>query len=268
MNLIEFLGRIFVILLSKRKKTMKKILFTLLSLTFISSVSFAQFDLGKAAEEAKKKAEELKKANSKKPLTNEEVVGGLKEALNVGTNNSTASASKVDGYFKNPAIFIPFPPEAIQVKNTVEGLGMKPQVDKFVMTLNRAAEEAAKTAAPIFLDAIRNMSIADGFSILKGADNAATQYLQDKTTTDLTVKFKPIVQAALQKVEVTKYWKPIITKYNKVPMVKKQNPNLDDYVTKRALAGLFKLVAEEEMKIRKDPVARVTDILKRVFGGG
>ncbi len=248
---------------------MKKLVISILTIGFIANTSYAQFDLNKAAEEAKKKAEQLKNGGGgTKPLTNEEVIGGLKEALNVGTNNSTAAASKADGYFKNPAIFIPFPPEAMQVKNTVEAIGMKPQVDKFVMTLNRAAEEAAKSAAPVFLDAIKGMTIADGFGILRGADNAATQYLQDKTNVELTGKFRPIVKAALQKVNVTSYWKPIITKYNKVPGVKKQNPNLDDYVTQRALVGLFKLVADEEKKIRKDPVARVSDILKRVFGGG
>lgn len=203
---------------------------------------------------------------TKKPLTNDEVVRGLREALNVGTNNSTSSASKTDGFLKNPLITIPFPPEAIKVKNTVENLGMKPQVDKFVETLNRAAEEASKEAAPVFLNAIKAMTIQDGFTILKGADNAATQYLKDKTTAELIGKFKPIVQKAIQKVEVTKYWSPVITAYNKIPGIQQQNPNLDDYVTARALEGLFKLIADEELKIRKNPIARISDILKRVFG--
>jgi hypothetical protein len=110
------------------------------------------------------------------------------------------------------------------------------------------------------------MSIGDGFGILKGADNAATQYLKDKTTTELKQKFTPIVKAALDKVEVTKYWTPIITKYNKIPLVQKQNPDLTAYVTDKAMAGLFLLIAEEELKIRKDPAARVTDLLKNVFG--
>lgn len=202
-----------------------------------------------------------------KPLTNEEVIKGLREALNVGTNNSTASASKTDGFYKNPLVFIPFPPEAEKVKNTVVNLGMQKQVDDFVMTLNRAAEEASKEAAPVFLDAIRNMSIADGFKILKGADNAATEYLRTNTSSTLTTKFTPIVKNAIQKVEVTKYWNPIITKYNMIPGVQKQNPDLDQYVTSKALEGLFKLIAGEEKKIRTDPVARINDILKRVFGG-
>jgi len=110
------------------------------------------------------------------------------------------------------------------------------------------------------------MSIGDGFTILKGADNAATQYLKDNTSAELIQKFTPIVKAAIDKVEVTKYWKPIITKYNKIPMVQKQNPDLTAYVTQKAMVGLFMLIAEEELKIRKDPAARVTDILKNVFG--
>lgn len=203
----------------------------------------------------------------KKPaLSNDEVVSGLREALTVGTNNSTAFASKLDGYYKNPALFIPFPPEAQMVKDYATKLGMKPQVDKFEMTLNRAAEEAAKDAAPVFINAIKGMSVGDGFAILKGADNAATQYLKDKTSAELMQKFKPIVQAAINKVELTKYWKPIITNYNKVPLVQKQNPDLTAYVTDRALKGLFKLVADEELKIRKNPAAQVTDLLKKVFG--
>jgi hypothetical protein len=204
--------------------------------------------------------------SSSTPLSNDEVINGLKEALTVGTNNSTAFASKLDGYYKNPALFIPFPPEAQKVKDYAKQAGLSAQVDKFEMTLNRAAEEAAKDAAPVFINAVKGMSIGDGFAILKGADNAATQYLKDKTTAELTAKFSPIVQQAIDKVQLTKYWNPIITNYNKVPFVQKQNPDLTAYVTERAIQGLFKLIADEELKIRKDPVAQVTDLLKRVFG--
>ncbi|MDQ3047316.1 MAG: DUF4197 domain-containing protein [Bacteroidota bacterium] len=200
------------------------------------------------------------------PLSNDEVINGLREALTVGTNQSATFAAKVDGFYKNPGLFIPFPPEAQKVKDYANKVGMSAQVEKFEMTLNRAAEEAAKDAAPVFVNAIKGMSIGDGFAILKGTDDAATKYLKDKTTAELTLKFTPIVQAAIDKVELTKYWNPIITSYNKVPFVQKQNPDLTAYVTERAMQGLFKLIAEEELKIRKDPVARVTDILKRVFG--
>jgi hypothetical protein len=200
------------------------------------------------------------------PLSNQEVINGLKEALTVGTNNSTALASKLDGYYKNPALFIPFPPEAQKVKDYAKQIGLTSQVNKFEMTLNRAAEEAAKNAAPVFINAVKAMTIGDGFAILKGADNAATQYLKDKTNAELVQKFRPIIQNAINKVELTKYWNPIITAYNKVPLVQKQNPDLTAYVTERALQGLFKLIADEELKIRKDPMARVTDLLKKVFG--
>jgi hypothetical protein len=199
-------------------------------------------------------------------LTNGEVISGLREALTVGTNNSTSLTSKLDGYYKNPEIFIPFPPEVIKVKEKVEALGMKKQVDEFVMTLNRAAETAAKEAGPIFINAITSMSIADGFAILKGNDNAATQYLKDKTTGQLKVKFNPVVKNAINKVEVTKYWNPVITTYNKIPFIKKENPNLEDYITTKAMDGLFLMIEKEEKKIRKDPLARITDLLKKVFG--
>lgn len=228
----------------------------------------AQVDWNKSVKNAQKEGEKiLNQATGKsKPLTNDEVVRGLKEALSVGTNKSASAASCLDGFYKNPLITIPFPPEAVKVKNTAEDLGMKPQVDKFVMTLNRAAEEASKEAAPIFLNAIKGMSVGDGFAILKGNDDAATKFLNDKTNADLKLKFKPIVQEAIKKVEVTKHWNPIITKYNKVPGVQKMNPDLDEYVTLRAMDGLFKLIAQEELKIRKDPAARVSDLLKKVFG--
>ncbi|MBA3899463.1 MAG: DUF4197 domain-containing protein [Bacteroidetes bacterium] len=199
-------------------------------------------------------------------LSNAEVIDGLKEALTVGANNAASMASKMDGFNKNPKIKIPFPPEANQVKTTVENMGMKKQVDKFVLTVNRAAEEAAKEAAPIFVNAIKSMSVTDGMSLLKGSDDAATRFLNDKTNTELIAKFKPVVQKAIQKVEVTRYWTPLMTSYNRVPGTQKVNPDLEEYITLKAIEGLFVLIAEEELKIRKDPSARVSDLLKKVFG--
>lgn len=210
--------------------------------------------------------DEVNTATGPEPLTNGEVISGLKEALTVGTNNSTALTSKLDGYYKNPEIFIPFPPEAIKVKEKVESLGMKKQVDEFVMTMNRAAETASKEAAPIFVNAVKQMTIADGFAILRGADDAATNYLKEKTSGQLRTKFNPVVKNAIDQVHVTKYWNPVITTYNKIPFIEKQNPNLEDYITTKAMDGLFIMIAKEEKKIRKDPLARVTDLLKRVFG--
>lgn len=206
--------------------------------------------------------------SGEKGLTNEQVITGLKEALSVGTGNSVNTSSAADGFYKNAKIFLPFPPDAIKVKDKLESIGFKEPVDKFVMTLNRAAEEASKEAKPIFLNAITSMTIGDGFTILKGADNAATKYLEDKTSTALYNAFKPKVKDAIAKVQLTKYWEPVINKYNAVTALTggdKVNPDLEDYVTKRAMSGLFTLIAEEELKIRKDPVARVTDVLKSVF---
>lgn len=245
-------------------KTINTILLVSLTSFFFSCSTSGQINFNKALDDVNKDLNQLGGGN--KPLTNDEVVQGLKEALNVGTNNSTSSASKVDGFYKNPLVFIPFPPEAQKIKSTVESLGMKKEVQDFEMSLNRAAEEAAKTAAPVFIEAIKGMSVQDGFTILKGADNAATDYLKNRTSADLTAKFTPIIKNAIQKVEVTKYWNPVITAYNKVPFVEKQNPDLEKYVTARALEGLFKLIAGEEKKIRTDPLARVSDILKKVFG--
>jgi hypothetical protein len=205
---------------------------------------------------------------TKPQLTNDEVIKGLKEALTVGIKNSVDSSSVLDGFLKNPAIRLPFPPDAIKVKEKAINLGMQGQVDKFETTLNRAAEEAVKEALPIFKNAIINMSIQDGFAILKGGNGAATKFLKDKTSDSLAVAFLPKVKNATSKVQLTSYWNPIITKYNAAVTLtggEKINPDLDAYVTQLAIQGLFKLVEKEENKIRKDPGARVTDILMKVF---
>ncbi|NBU91652.1 MAG: DUF4197 domain-containing protein [Flavobacteriia bacterium] len=207
--------------------------------------------------------------NQKPQLTNDEVIKGLKEALTVGIKNSVDSTSLTDGFLNNAAIRLPFPPDAIKVREKAISLGMQDQVDKFETTLNRAAEEAVKEALPIFKDAILTMSIQDGFAILKGGDGAATKFLKDKTTDSLVVAFLPKVKNATSKVQLTSYWNPIITKYNAVTALtggEKINPDLDAYVTQLAIKGLFLTVEKEENKIRKNPVARVTDLLQKVFG--
>ena len=205
---------------------------------------------------------------TKPQLTNDEVIQGLKEALTVGIKNSVDSSSVLDGFLKNPAIRLPFPPDAIKVKEKAISLGMQGQVDKFETTLNRAAEEAVKEALPIFKNAIINMSIQDGFAILKGGNGAATKFLKDKTSDSLAVAFLPKVKNATSKVQLTSYWNPIITKYNAAVTLsggEKINPDIDAYVTQLAIQGLFKLVEKEENKIRKDLGARATDILMKVF---
>lgn len=199
-------------------------------------------------------------------LPNSEIINGLKEALKVGMNNATASASKVDGFYKNPLIKIPFPKEVSEAEKTMRSLGMDKEVDKFVKTLNRAAEDAAKSAAPIFLNSILKMNIDDGLGILRGGNDAATQYLKNTSNAALIAAFQPIVKNSLDKVNITKYWKPLMTNYNKLPFVNKINPDLNSYVTSKAIDGLFKLIASEELKIRKDPAQRINDLLQSVFG--
>ncbi len=202
-------------------------------------------------------------------LTNSEVISGLKEALKVGTDTAVSLASVTDGFYKNPLLFIKFPEEAVKVKNTLTDAGFGNLVDDFELTLNRAAEEATKQAAPVFINAITGMSVQDGFSILKGEDNAATEYLKEKTTAELRTKFSPKVKQAIEKVNLTKYWEPIINKYNLLTVLtggETVNPDLEAYVTENAINGLFKHIATEEKQIRENPQARVTDLLARVFG--
>jgi hypothetical protein len=210
---------------------------------------------------------ELNKATSgEKPLTTAEVGEGLKEALVNGISKGSDQVSQLDGYFKNPEIKIPFPPEVKKVENTLRDIGLGSEVDKFVMTLNRGAEDAAKEAKPIFIAAIKSMTINDAWAILKGEENAATEYLRKTTSSQLREKFKPVIQTSLNKVNATKYYGELVTRYNKIPLVEKVNPNLDDYATDKAIEGLFIMIAKEEKNIRQDPVARTTDLLKRVFG--
>ncbi len=202
-------------------------------------------------------------------LTNDEVIAGLKEALSIGNENAVSLASANDGFNLNPKIHIPFPEDAIRVKNTVVDLGMGNQVDRFVESLNRAAEQASREAAPIFLDAILSMSISDGFSILGGQENAATDYLREKTYDRLYDAFRPKVETAVSNTKVGENWTPLVNAYNTASLftrAQQVDPDLNNYVTTRAIDGLFTLLAAEEIKIRQDPAARVTDLLKKVFG--
>lgn len=202
-------------------------------------------------------------------LTNDEVISGLREALNVGIKNSVNLTSITDGFWKNDMIRIPFMEDAIKVKQKALDWGLDGQVEKFEVTMNRAAEEATKEALPIFVDAIKNMSVSDGFAILNGGDDAATKFLKDQTTAKLITAFAPKVEAAIANVKLTEYWNPIITKYNSAMTFtggEKLNPDLNKYITEKAISGLFYMVEQEENKIRKDPMARVSDLLQKVFG--
>lgn len=207
-----------------------------------------------------------KAVSGNKPLTTDEVGAGLKEALINGISKGADQVSLLDGYFKNPEIKIPFPPDVKKVEDRLRQIGLGGEVDKFVMTLNRGAEDAAKEAKPIFIAAIKQMTIDDAWAILKGEPDAATQYLKRTTSPQLKEKFKPVIQASLDKVNATKYYGDIINKYNSIPLVQKVNPDLNEYATDLAMQGLFTMIAKEEKNIRQDPVARTTELLKRVFG--
>lgn len=197
-------------------------------------------------------------------LSTDEIVSGLKEALSVGTNNSTGKLSAADGFFKDAAVKILMPEQVQKVEKKMRMLGMGKLVDNTVLSMNRAAEDASKSAANIFLKAIRNMSISDALGILRGKDTAATGYLRGATNAELTTAFRPIIETSLAKVDATKYWKDFFSAYNRVSS-EPVNTDLTAYVTERAMKGIFYYVAEEEKKIRKDPAARVSDILKKVF---
>ena len=209
-------------------------------------------------------------------LSKEEIIQGLKDALNISIENSVKQSSALDGFWKNSLIKLPFPEDAQKVKDAALKLRMNSQVERFEMTLNRAAEEATKKALPIFLSAIKNMQISDGLAILNGGNGSATRFLQSNTSNELKTAFRPEVEKAIKSVELTKYWEPLATNYNKVNAFtggKSINPDLNRYVTERAITGLFKLVEIEENKIRKDPSAAVknvattaTETVTKVFG--
>ena len=198
-------------------------------------------------------------------VTRDEVGKGLKEALVQGVSKGSAQASQVDGYFKNSLLKVLMPPEMVKVDQKLRSMGMNKLMDDFILSMNRGAEDAAKEAKPIFVNAITSMTIQDAWNILKGDKDAATVYLKRTTSSQLYNAFKPVIQNSLQKVNATKYYTDIVTTYNKIPLVDKVNPDLNDYVTNKAIDGLFILVKQEEANIRENPVARTSDLLKRVF---
>ena len=197
-------------------------------------------------------------------LSNDEIINGLKEALSVGAGNSTAKLSGMDGFFADAAVKILLPDEAKKVEQKLRAIGLGKQVDNAILSMNRAAEDAAKSATPIFVNAIKGITIQDGVGILKGGDFAATNYLKAKTLAELTEAFRPVIEQSLQKVDATKHWNTLFTTYNKFS-ADKVNPDLTAYVTDKAMTGIFYQVGQEEQKIRKDPFARTTDLLKKVF---
>ena len=235
--------------------------------TLFSSIGYSQIRVNKMTNKIKREFLDKKNENSSL-LSIEEVVRGLKEALNVGVKKGAEKASATGGFLKNDLIRIPFPPAAKNVRDKAMQMGLETKVEKFEATLNQAAEEACKTAAPIFINAITNMSVSDGFNILKGEDNAATIYLKNQTIRELYKLFIPEVTNAMEKVKLSGYWSPLVTKYNLTARLtgkEKVETDLNKYVTDRAINGIFKLIAAQEKEIRKNPTQRTSNILKKVF---
>ncbi len=229
---------------------------------------FALLILGAFTAQAQSPLDLLKKVTKPKSgdsLSTNDIASGLKEALSNGVTKGTSKLSAVDGFLKDAAIKILLPPEAEKVEKTLRGIGLGKQVDDAIVSMNHAAEDAAKSAAPIFLNAIKGMSITDAWGILKGGDTAATAYLRSKTNASLIEAFKPVIDQSLAKTGATKYWNTLFSSYNKFSF-KKINPDLSSYVTEKALSGIFYEVALQETQIRKDPVARTSDLLQKVFG--
>jgi len=235
---------------------MKKIL---LLMIFLAPLGCSEKDLREAIEIIEASTQEV-------PLTRAEVVQGLKDALARGISRGTAVAGAKNGYLGNPRLRIPFPEEVGQVEQALRKIGLGDEVERFERQLNRSAEKAASRAKPVFIKAITSMTIRDAFEILNGEPDAATRYLQRTTGAELRAEFQPIISDKLKETSATRYYGDIVKRYNRLPLVKKVDPDLDAYATDKAIEGLFLLIAEEEANIRANPRARTTQLLRRVFG--
>lgn len=198
-------------------------------------------------------------------LSQAEIGNGLKEALNNGITKQVSKLTATDGFFKNEAVKILLPEELQTVDKKLRQIGMGKLADEGLKVINRAAEDAVKEATPIFVDAVKQMSFNDAKNILMGNESSATTYLQNTTSTALYTKFSPVIKTSYTKVGADKVWKEIITKYNSIPLVKKVNPDLTDYTTKKAMEGVFKMIAVEEKDIRTNLASRSSDLLRKVF---
>lgn len=244
---------------------MKKIIFPFAFLCFSFSLFAQKESPDKLGGLFKKANSILSKNSSSTNLSTNEIVSGLKEALSLGAEKSGSKLSVADGFFKDAAVKILLPEEVREVEKKMRMLGMGKMVDKAVLSMNRAAEDASKSAAPIFIAAIKKMTVTDALNILRGNDTAATGYLRKSTSPELISAFMPVVEESLKKVDATKYWEDVFTTYNRFS----SNPvdtDINSYVTAKALDGIFYYVAQEEINIRENPAGRVTDMLKKVFG--
>ena len=234
---------------------MKKIALLFVLVPFISNAQFKN-----VFKKASEQAAILTKSNS-----SIDIAAGLKEALNKGVTEQVSKLTKTDGFYKNEAVKILMPEELLKADRTLRKMGMSTLADDGIKALNRAAEDAVKESTPIFVGAIKNMTITDAKSILMGNETSATTYLQKSTTTALYAKFSPVVQTSLGKVGADLIWASIIKKYNSIPFVKTINPDITDYVTNKSLDGVFKMITIEEKNIRTNLDSRTSDVLKKVF---
>jgi hypothetical protein len=243
-----------------------KQLLAFFALIFLSFSLSAQKDSSNKLGGLFKKANSILSRNSSSAsgLSSDEIVSGLKEALSLGAQKSTDKLSATDGFFKDAAVKILLPKQVRDIESKMRMFGMGKLVDNAELSMNRAAEDASKSAAPIFLSAIKQMSITDALNILRGTDTAATAYLRRTTTLQLTNAFMPIIEESLKKTDANKYWKDVFTTYNRFSS-KPVDTDINSYVTGKALDGIFYYVAQEEVNIRQNPAGRVTDILKKVF---
>lgn len=243
----------------------KLIVFSLL--LFFSFSLFAQTDPSNNLGGILKKATSVLSKNSTAGacLSSDQIVSGLKEALSLGAQKSGDKLSVTDGFFKDAAVKILLPKEIQDIEKKMRMFGMGKLVDNAELSMNRAAEDASKSAAPIFLSAIKQMTVMDALNILRGTDTAATGYLRKTTTPQLTSAFMPVIEVSLKKTDAAKYWNEVFSAYNRFSS-KKVDTDINSYVTGKAIDGLFYYVAQEEVNIRKNPADRVTDILKTVFG--
>ena len=236
---------------------MKQTLLLLLAIS-VAAISPAQSILDKA-----------KKAINKNQngVTEEEAGMGVKEALNNGINSAVSFLNKPDAFFKSELYKVLLPPDAKKMEKTLRDLGMGKMCDDAILAINRGAEDAVGYATPIFVDAIKQMTVTDALKLVTGGKNSITNFFREKTSAKLKAAFLPVIQSSLEKTNATKYYGDAVDRYNKVPLVKKMNPDLADYVADRALFALFDRIAVEEANIRSNPAARTSDLLKKVFGG-
>lgn len=235
---------------------MKHIIFILIISICIPFNLQAQFDLGKVLNSSKDGSNQLNEKDASL---------GIKELLYKGVKEAVKLSSKEDGYLNNSLIKIPFPKEAQKVESTLRNLGFNELADNVIKSFNRAAEKAAVKAQPIFIGAVQQLTLNDAIALVKSDDNAATNYLKGKTNNQLISAFKPDIHASLKSVKATQYWALAIEQYNKIPFVTKVELDLDQYVTEQAVSGLFVMLAQEEKKIRIDPKARTSELLKKIF---